>query len=180
MRRGLLRWHEKSIRTCPAEAGRTALVRPKPDETYGYTSPAAPHDCTTSTRFSSSPSEVRRASTTFARFWRTCFAAGESARNASRKSRITTSCSAASRPSPSSRIARPRGSARVSPRRAIRCRSTSGCATGIRFSTDTLREMRADGAQRAIGFIAAAQHSLFELPAVPRERRRGAGGAARA
>jgi hypothetical protein len=48
------------------------------------------------------------------------------------------------------------------------------------FLVDTLRQMHAAGVRRAIGFIAAAQHSYSSCPAVPRERGGSASGAARA
>ena len=42
---------------------------------------------------------------------------------------------------------------------AGRCRSTSACATGTRFSPTRCRRCGASGARRAIGFITAAHHS---------------------
>ena len=50
-----------------------------------------------------------------------------------------------------------RAAARRAPAR--RCRSSSACATGIRFSPTRSREMSRAGVRRAVGFIAAAHRS---------------------
>ena len=57
------------------------------------------------------------------------------------------------------------------PPRVTRCRSTSACATGTRYLTDTLKQMHADGDPARRRLHRCGSSLLLELSAVPRERR---------
>ena len=96
----------------------------------------------------------------------------------SRKSRITTSSSAASRRSPQLTLKQAEACARGCSAPARRCRCTSACATGIRTSRDTLAQMSRERRPARDRLHRRRAPELFELHAVPRERRRGAGRAA--
>ena len=92
----------------------------------------------------------------------------------STRSRITTSCSAACRRSPRSRSEQADGLRRTSGGgRSCRCRSTSACATGIRFSPTRWRDVARRRSPRDWLHHGGAGE-LFELPAVSRERRASA------
>ena len=96
---------------------------------------------------------------TSARFSRMFSAAGASALSVSKRSLATTSSSAACRQSQPSRVSRRRACRIAWQRRVIHFLCYVGMRNWHPLLPDTLRDLRAAGLRRAVGFIAAAQHS---------------------